>query len=256
MPRVHFLGRVLPDSIRVTLARNPYVFAKHEASGLEATTELQILDSNVNVMMDLNRFETARDLQHAVNRAQDLADAAINVLTLQTGNAFLVVLDKILTPDGKIADVHCKELEFPRHMTALVEQANFEHVVVLALRDNELRMALRDLTEMLRQNYIGAIGAARDVESIRNYFIPPSRERNEGWEFMRKALNATESYVKSITDRSRGPRHADWSDDGEEESRKVMERAWILMNRFLEYRKRNDQQLPESEFPILDLNHR
>jgi hypothetical protein len=72
---------------------------------------------------------------------------------------------------------------------------------------------------------------------------------------MRAALNATKPYVQSITEMSHGTRHGDWSTErSEEEARKTTERAWILMNRFLEYRKRGDQSLPLTDFPLLDIS--
>ena len=254
MTRIHFIGTVVPTSVRVTLARNPYVEWKSASGELTGKTELQITDSNVNVIMDLNKFDVQNDLRQAINHAQDVADTTMNVIALQTGNAFSVGLDKIILPDGKIADTHCKELEFPKQMTALAQQSDFEQVVLIALSDHSLRLALRDLTDALRQAYIGTIGAARAVESIRNYFIPEGRERKHGWELMRTALNVTKPYIESITHLSRGPRHADWSGGGDEvEGRKTTERAWVLMNRFLEYRKGGDQPLPLSDFPLLDL---
>jgi hypothetical protein len=64
---------------------------------------------------------------------------------------------------------------------------------------------------------------------------------------MRTALNVTKPYIESIT------HHADWSVRNEDEGRKTTERAWVLMNRFLEYRKRGNQPLPLSDFPLLDL---
>ena len=106
--------------------------------------------------------------------------------------------------------------------------------------DRNLALALRDITEGIREEYTGPISCARAIETIRNYFIPEGGDRKDGWEPMRNALNAILSYVKSITDISRDPRHGDRSKGDGGEGRETAERAWILMNRFLEYRKRED----------------
>jgi hypothetical protein len=122
----------------------------------------------------------------------------------------------------------------------------------LVFDDRNLALALRDLTEELRQAYSGPISCARAIETIRNYFIPAGGKRGDGWAPMRTALNASLNYVQSITNISRDPRHGNRSKDQGDEGRKTAERAWTLMNRFIEYRKRGDQQLPLSEFPLLD----
>src|SRR5262249_11673992 len=113
--------------------------------------------------------------------------------------------------------------------------------------------ALRDLTEGLRQAYTGGIAAARAMDGIRNYFIPADGNEKQGWALMRQARHASGYYVKTITEQSKGPRHADWFATEEQAAKDGTKRAWILMNRFLEYRKRNNQQLSLSEFPLLDL---
>jgi hypothetical protein len=254
MPRIHFIGYNLPVSVRLTLPRNPWMVWKNSQTGLEGQTELQITDGNINAIMDINRFDRKTDLKFAINQAQDMADTIVNLLSLKTGNPFSAVLNKIIMPDGKIADTHLLETEYPKHITAFAE-VDFEEVATIAMRDRNLSLALRDLTDVLRQSYTGTIGAARAIESIRNHFIPEGANRDRGWAPMHAALNATRPYVQSITDMSRGTRHGDWSTShSEEEARKTTERAWILMNRFLEYRKRGDQPLPLSDFPLLELS--
>jgi hypothetical protein len=252
MQTVRFIGRVLPDHVRVTLAKHICVAWGNPEAEIVALTELQITDNIVSVTIQINKFDLQEILRIAVNNAQDLADMAVNLLALKTGDALSVVLDKVILPDGKIAPTHPKELEYTRHMTA-VEPQTFEHLVMLAVPDRNLRLALRDLSDGLRQSYTGTIGAARALDGICRAFVPEGGERDEGWAPMRAALNATEPYVKSITAQSRGPRHADWQGGPEPEVRMTTERAWILMNRFLEYRKRGNQPLPLSEFPLLEL---
>jgi hypothetical protein len=118
--------------------------------------------------------------------------------------------------------------------------------------DLPLKLILHDLTEHLRQDFTGIISAARALDGICQQFAPTGKARDAGWAPMREALNASEDFVKSVTKQSRGPRHADWGSTSGDDNRKMIERAWILMNRFLEYKKRGNQKLPQSEFPLLE----
>jgi hypothetical protein len=256
MPTIRFLGRVAPFAVNVSLGSIPYGISNHALLGFESKWELQIIDSNVTVIIEINKFDVDRDLQPVINHAQDIVGIAINLLSIKTGLALYGLLDRLRLPSGEMHFVHCKELEFPKHMTAVHQHSDLEQVLRIATSDHNIAMTLRDITDGLRQNYSGIIGAARAIDSICNYFIPEGGERKDGWPRMRAALNATEPYVQSISEQSKGPRHAKWSSASianDQEARKTMERAWILMNRFLEYRKRGDHPLPASEFPLLDL---
>jgi hypothetical protein len=250
MPRIHLLGFVLPKDIKVTLGRSPYVVAKNEPLNLQMEITLQIADSIVNGVVDLNQFELDKHFDVVRNQVQDLADAMMNLLTIKSGNGLSIVLDQIIQPSGKLSPIHLKEKELTRHITAF-DESNFEQVALIVMKDRSLHLALRDFTEGMRQSYIGTIGIARAVDGFCQAFVPAGKKRDAGWEPMREALNASEDYVKAISKISTGPRHADWGDLGEIETRKIVERAWILMNRFLEYRKRGNQPLPLSEFPLL-----
>jgi hypothetical protein len=176
-----------------------------------------------------------------------------NLLTIKSGEGLSVVLEEIIEPSGKMSPIHLKEREFTRHITAF-DQANFEQVAIIVMSDRNLLLLLRDFTEGMRQSYIGTIGIARAMDGICHAFVPEGKKRRDGWDPMRAALNASENYVKSITKLSEGPRHADWKSQGlsEIEGRKIIERGWIILNRFLEYKTRTNQPLPLSEFPLLD----
>ena len=131
---IHLIGRVLPAAVSPTLARNPFLIWKNAQASLEGTTNLQIAGGNVNAIIELNKFDLQNDLRYVINQAQDAADTVINLLALQTGNGFSVVLDKIIMPDGKIADIHIKAPEFPKQITAFTEKAQgFERILLIAL---------------------------------------------------------------------------------------------------------------------------
>ena len=61
----------------------------------------------------------------------------------------------------------------------------------------------------------------------------------------------SEQYLRSITDYGIAPRHGDHQFVATDQVRVIACRSWIVMNRFLEYKKRGSQPLPLAEFPLL-----
>jgi hypothetical protein len=235
----------------LSLNRNPHIEWFNEPLDIRGKTELQISDSDFNAIMDINKFEPQIHLGPAMQYVQFFVDAVVHLVSFQTGNAYSALLERVILPDGKMSPVHNSRPELAKYIT--LKMADFEQITGIVVMNHALGLALRDLTAGLRGPGEGGVGATRAIEGIRNYFVPLGTKPNQGWELMRNALNATESYVKSITEQSKGPRHADWFNSEEQLVHASIERAWTLMNRFLEYRKRNDQPLPPSEFPLLDM---
>jgi hypothetical protein len=68
---------------------------------------------------------------------------------------------------------------------------------------------------------------------------------------MRDSLNIDQPYLEFITEHSKGPRHGDVKGSTFSATRETIKRSWIVMNRFLEFRKRGNRPLSLSEFPLL-----
>lgn len=251
MPTFRFLGRVFPPGVNITLGSSPVGLAHRQ--DIRSKWELHVVDSNVTMLLELNKFEE-KDFGLTIEFVQDISDIAINLLILQTGHAARILFERVIMPDGELKWPVPQESEFPKYMTALREIKDYQQVMMLAVADRNFARILLDVTDGLRHRFVGTISAARAIDGICNYFIPADGTRRDGWPIMRAALNASDAYVRSISELSKGPRHGNWADDpGEPEVRKVIARAWILVNRFCEYRKRNDQPLTAPDFPLLEI---
>lgn len=68
---------------------------------------------------------------------------------------------------------------------------------------------------------------------------------------MRECLNLSVDYLKLITDVSTAPRHGDSRHISGTTTVEITSRTWTVMNRLLEYKKRDVQRLPVAEFPHL-----
>jgi hypothetical protein len=83
------------------------------------------------------------------------------------------------------------------------------------------------------------------------HIVSPSTPKGQAWRHLRDALNISEPYLKLITDVSTGPRHGDPTHIPGDMTVEITRRAWTIMNRFFEYKKRNAGALPLIEFPLL-----
>ena len=68
---------------------------------------------------------------------------------------------------------------------------------------------------------------------------------------MRQNLRIEEAYLKFISTHATGPRHGDRVHIPPDITRELAMRSWVVMNRFLEFKKRGGAPLPASEFPML-----
>lgn len=99
MPTIHFIGRVVPSSLDITISDLPKVDYRSAKSGLEAHVVLTINNSSVDVACSTNRY-TSDDLELIHKVAFDLARAAVDVIAFSTGYALTVVFDKFIDPGG------------------------------------------------------------------------------------------------------------------------------------------------------------
>lgn len=127
---------------------------------------------------------------------------------------------------------------------------SFIDLYQLVMNDWNLRLALDALTYSLDFPDMAIVNCARAIEHIRN-MIAPDEDRKIAWQIMRETLNIGQNYLEPLSKASAGPRHGDFRTDllkaGD-----ARRRAWRVMNRYLEFRKRGGPDaLPLSEFPLL-----
>jgi hypothetical protein len=111
-------------------------------------------------------------------------------------------------------------------------------------------MALNDLIVSITLPHQASVNCARDVEGLRVLMVPAT-DRKQAWPIFQTNLNIDRAYREFVTDVSTGPRHGDRTWIPGTTVTEATKRAWIILNRFLEYRKRANQALPLADFPLL-----
>jgi hypothetical protein len=234
----------------------------HSAHWEDAPTEL-VLDVSLNITNSIievdsesNQYGTeAKDGQ--VNlRAFDTARAIVDSFAYAAGLGPTVVLDNVTKPDGIKYDIREKRPDLAALVTAFhsgPEDTSIELASMLPIvfSDTLVFMALNDLVASISLPHHAPVNCGRVIEAIRELMTPLNGDRKQAWLAMRDSLNIDQGYLEFITNQSKGPGHGDRRSVTYPSFQETIKRSWIVMNRFLEFRKRGNQRLPLGEFPPL-----
>lgn len=162
-----------------------------------------------------------------------------------------------MKPNGIVYDLLVERPDLEAAVTAFKAGApntlfSFDEMYRIVACELDLIPALNDLIVSISLPHHAPINCARAIETIRELIMPTeSDDREKGWKVMREQLNIDRDYLKFITQHSTKRRHGKRTGISPADYQEIIRRAWNVMNRFLEYRKRGNQQLPLSEFPLL-----
>jgi hypothetical protein len=252
--KVHVIGRIFPSTIRLSI-RSPELPLTSATTGLQIRFKVSVQDWIVNVECHLEKYgpEHFNDIS---NGALDYAKTLINLIGFATGIGISVVFEYAILPDGEIAPIMTSTPGLDSLCTAYglgpERSDDLRSVIQMVIADRNLYKSFNDLIDTQITPHISLINGARVIESIRWMIAPNIKRDGPAWVAMRKALNVSEAYLRWITKQSKGPRHGDPSQVSASAQLEATERAWKIMNRYLEYRKRGSQPLAEPEFPELN----
>jgi len=260
MQTLLFIGNVYPISLGVTLhGISPK--AAWRPPGLphfnmDITTTIS--QSIVNVSLEMEEYRPEY-LPYYYIRAMDFSRACANIVAFGAGLAITVVLETFVKPDGSVDTYRVVNPQLANECTAFKidpaskeEMTNFGNMLLLVAGEPHLFIALNELIQANTLPHSVSINCGRAVEGIRVLMAPPGTKKKEGWDTMRSRLNFSEDYLGLITGSSTNPRHGNLEPISGPETSEVITRTWIVMNRFLEYRKSGNKPLPKLKFPPLD----
>jgi hypothetical protein len=258
MATVHFRGRVLPDSAKVTIKDHPEVNWHDDEENLDIKFTISVEDGKIDIRCDLPIFDRATHLVRVYMRAFDLVRASVDAAAFATGYGLSVIIDTFVDQNGvsSVFISHDPALAalctaFMLDPASTLEANQFHKVLLIVLGDWRIFRALRELIEAITLPHESAVNCARAIEGLRHILETTGMSRPQSWQNMRDILKLSEPYLKLITDVSTAPRHGDPVRIPGSTTTEITKRAWTIMNRFLEYKKRDAGPLPVSEFPIL-----
>lgn len=256
MPKVQFLGRILPSVCKVTLALDPSTSITWLDTERQITYvfKLFVTDGLVRIECDATRYDQSC-FDEVYRRALDLARATVDVLAFGTGFGLTVVFDKFIDAQNTESELMIQDGRLPPLVTAFKVNSplpnHLQETLQAVWTEPALFFALRDLIESITLPHRGPVCCGRAVEGLRTLMTGSSMPRGQAWGEFRRNLQLDETYVKLITDHSVAPRHGDHIRISGAVTFEIVQRAWVIMDRFLIFRLRGNKQLPSAEFPLL-----
>jgi hypothetical protein len=257
MPTIYLKGRVAPTSFKLTV-KTAILQQITNDDGLELWISAEIVDSAITVNCRLNRFNGDRDLGLAWVAGFTIARGLVDAAAFALAVGAIVILDLWVDVNGNEAAINFADpalrglcTAFNMNPTTVEDSTKTQFYMGLMMRDWPLSLAMNDLVQsLILPPQYGLINCGRAMETIRNDIS--RNDRKKGWPIMRDALQIAEDYLNYITENSKGPRHGQMHGPMGLEAKEVTRRAWMIMNRFLEYKRRGNQRLPLSELPTLE----
>ena len=254
MPTVQFIGRILPDALKLT-TRVPEIKWKWEEENIELTFNIKVLASIIIVECETPRYE-ARYFVEFHRRAFDLARGSVNLAAFAAGQGVIVTLDSFIAPGGVTSPIMFHDPRLAALCTSFsldpARQTEYHTLLTIAITDINLLFALNDMIEAITIPHVSLVNCARAMDRLKHLIASPNAKDPQAWRQMRDALQISEDYLKYITEYSKGPRHGRPGHRSGIVTSETARRAWIIMDRYFEYRKRGGSNpLPVSSFPVL-----
>lgn len=256
MPTVYFKGRVLPAAVQVSFTDIPQVKWVWEEENITFDFAVRIINSQVEVECKLDRYQD-NYMVEIHRRAFDLARACVNVAAFGTGFGITVFFEQFVGPNGipsalVFTNPHLAPecTAFKMNPVTLEEKRNLEVILALVMREPAVFMALNDLIEAVSVPHMVPTNCGRILDGLRK-LVTPGIEPKQGWPIFQKTIQADEPYLSFISEHSKKPRHGEHIRIDGPTTTEIARRTWIIMNRFLEFRKRGNLPLPLAEFPLL-----
>lgn len=256
MPTVSFIGRVLPAPAQISFTNIPNGTWEWQEEHLTIKFDIRIENSHVqvNCALDLYKDEYVAELHR---RAFDLARACVNIAAFGTGYGLYLIFEQFVLPNGRVtqlmftspSNLATECTAFKLNTVTTEEKKVMEQVLGLVMREPALFMLLNDLIQCISVPHVAAVNCGRVIDGLRKLIAPG--DPKAGWPLFRGAMQVDENYIKFVSEHSKDPRHGGHVRIDGPTIMEVCKRTWIVMNRFIEYRKRENQPLSLLDFPLL-----
>ncbi len=257
MPTVQFAGRVLPATHPFSFWNIPRVNWELKEINLVMTFAIHVDNGAVTVQCEINRLGVM-EISQLYRRALDLSRVAADAVSFASGIGFTVHLERISIDGSDPKELVFRQPDVEGLCTAYSlsingtpeQKQDVTGILTLLMTEPPLYMALNDLIQQLLLPHSAGINCGRMLDGLKK-IVGPAMNDKAGWLVLQEAIRADAAYLKFISDNSTKPRHGDRTMSNDAITAEAIKRSWIIMNRFLIYRKRGSYPLPAVEFPIL-----
>ena len=250
MPTVHFYGEVLPRPFLISLSNLPEINWEVPERALSLRFLLEIKHSQVHITVHTNQYSDD-DMVSLYMRAWDLARASVELVAFRLGWGVSVVLSKFVGPDGVESEIVFNDERLAPICKSYDLTSGFSEMLKIILGNPAIFSLLHDLIRAITVPHASTVTCARVVDGIKHLIVSGATTRTQEWLQMQEALRLDKSYLRLITDSSKDSRHGKAVHVPGNITTEITKRAWTIMDRFLEYKKRAAGPLPTTEYPIL-----
>jgi hypothetical protein len=251
MPLYEIQGYLLPPHRKISFPIEGH-YHWEDDSGFISDISVNITESVIKLKCETNQIASPSEENQIRFRALGSVRAMTGAASFIAGLGITPVLTTMIKPDGTQEPLDSKYSSLEKLVTAFdLGAQSLTEMCVMVGGDLKLLFVFNDLIDSITSPLQAVINCGRAIEGIRLLMAPAGVERNETWRIMRENLNIDQSYLKSITDESVGPRHGDRSGVTDLGFQISIERSWTVMNRYLEFRTRAEKPLTAPEFPLL-----
>ena len=222
-----------------------------EETNYEMVLNLEIRQSQIDVSVGVEKYSEEL-FTHIFRAAYDLARAAVELVAFKQGWGLTITFSRCMLPDGVSKPIAAMQPELGALCTAFSLDSDFERMLKIVLEDVLIWPVFNDLISAISGPNVAPVNCARAIEGIRHSIARGAiTNRAKQWEMMRSVLNIDESYISLISDNSTDHRHGNRTMIRGAIVQEITSRAWVIADRFLEYRKRGSDPLPIDEFPLM-----
>jgi hypothetical protein len=225
----------------------------HEVSKGVRVSHVARVDQNlISVVSTVGEFKDDY-LSEICKGAIDAVRTAVDMVSYASGMGWVTQLDFVVLPDGRLSPIGWDMRDIAGICTAYKINSNdprdlkdFKSFYGTALKYPALSMAFADLIQAGTGFHIAAQNCGRVVDALRRLLASANPEsRDDSWKLLRDVIKSDRAYLDFIMNLSKGPRHGDRTPVSGAENLECVKRTWIVMNRYLEYIKRDCQPLPD-----------
>ncbi len=249
MPNVVFVGRVLPYGCTVTVHATLSITCHFPH--MDAVYKIQIQNSRIRIPCAVPSY-LIEDKNELLSMALHLARSIVDLIAFQKCIFLEVFLDTFVDPDGRSTQIIITNPSLENICSSYdIDSSRFLPFYEMIASKIELWPSINELVSSIANPHHATVNCARAIEGIKYLIATPGVSRSKAWEQFREALRIGETYLRLITDNSAENRHGKRIAVPPDVISEIKSRSWVIMNRYLEYIKRGEQQLPENEFRLL-----
>jgi hypothetical protein len=256
MPTVSFIGRVLPAPVQISFTDIPKPSWEWVEEHIKIDFTIHIEKSRVQVDCELDSYKDEYMVE-LHRRVFDLARVCVNVAAFGTGFGLYVIFEQFVLPNGVVTeliftappDLVAECTAFKMNAVTTEEKKVMEQILALVMGEPALFMLLNDLIQCLSIPHVTPVNCGRVIDGLRKLITPGDPEK--AWPPFRNEMHVDEAYTKFVSENSKEHRHGGHLRIDGPTTTEILKRTWIIMNRFIEYRKSGNKPLSLTKFPLL-----